>query len=265
MRWTARGILWWMIQPHLENYWFCPGPNRRWWWHRGESITGQEAASGTQRANVCPFPFVITAVRAMRGTRECGIAARSCPLQPQVEMGLLSINLNRRRGKKKKKGPKGALALPRPLAWGISTSNAGRNKAKGNKAAVCPQSRSPLSSSEAALCQLGAKDDDPAINASSGGSSEFVNKQAPLLMEHNALLFTVQPQHCLSQPLQSVEWKLNHKRLDGGVFIQTRESAFSWRKRNILLILFDAATERIWFDTSVCYCWINILLLFNYV
>ena len=103
MRWTARGILWWMIRPHLENYWFCPGPNRRWWWHRGESITGQEAASGTQRANVCPFPFVITAVRAMRGTRECGIAARSCPLQPQVEMGLLSINLNRRRGEKKKR------------------------------------------------------------------------------------------------------------------------------------------------------------------
>lgn len=56
MRWMARSFLWWMIQLHLENYWFCLGPNRRWWWHWGESITGWEAASGTQKANICPLP-----------------------------------------------------------------------------------------------------------------------------------------------------------------------------------------------------------------
>lgn len=63
---------WWMIQLHLENHWFHPGPNRRWWWHRGESITGWEPASGTHRANACPFPYVNTAVSGVGGC-ECGV------------------------------------------------------------------------------------------------------------------------------------------------------------------------------------------------
>lgn len=61
--WRRRGLLWWTILPLLENYWFCPGPNRRWWWHRGESITEQEAAAATKAANVCPLPSVSAGVR----------------------------------------------------------------------------------------------------------------------------------------------------------------------------------------------------------
>lgn len=43
--------------------------------------------------------------------------------------------------------------------------------------------------------------------------------------------FTVQPQCCLSQPLQSVEWKWNHKRLNHGVFFLYRRKKAHFMKK----------------------------------
>lgn len=222
MRWTARGILWWMIQPHLENYWFCPRPNRRWWWHRGESITGQEAASGTQRANVCPFPFVITAVRATGGARECGIAARACPLQAQVEMGVSSINLKRRRKKRRAKRRFSTPASSRLRNLHVKC----RQKQSKRKQSSCLSSvKIPSVLIWSSALPARSKRRWPHNQYVFRGSSVFVNKQAPLMTEHNALL-----QYSLGVAWASLCRVSNGNLIIKGwivaFFIQTQESTF---------------------------------------
>lgn len=100
--------------------------------------------------------FPICHHRGIRNWRSVRVWPNAVPLQLKVEMGVLSINLNCKSLPQKKKGPKYTLPFFIRLPEQSKCQPRQKKEAKGNKAAVFTQSRSPLSSSEAMLCQLGA-------------------------------------------------------------------------------------------------------------